>query len=249
MVASLIQELRTPMTSITGYTDLLLSERTGILGESQRRFLLRVEANIERMERLLNDLIKATDVDAGQMVLSPEPVEIDEVIEDSLDALSARLAEKRLEVQRNVPSELPPVHTDRDSLKQIVLNLLSNAALASEPGTQIQFRARVEERPDDLEGLPAYLLVSITDTGGGIAPEDHRRVFHRFYRADMPLIPGLGDTGVGLSTARALVEANDGRIWVESKMGAGSTFSFMLPLSHVDEAPGTQIAGGAGRQR
>ncbi len=249
MVASLIQELRTPMTSITGYTDLLLSERTGILGESQRRFLLRVEANIERMERLLNDLIKATDVDAGQMALSPEPVELDEIIEESLDTLSARLAEKRLGVQRDVPSELPAVHADRDNLKQIMLNLLSNAALASEPGTQIELHARVEERPDDLEGLPAYLLVSVTDTGGGIAPEDHRRVFHRFYRADMPLIPGLGDTGVGLSTTRALVEANDGRIWVESEMGAGSTLSFMLPISPTGEAPEAQIAGGAGSQR
>jgi signal transduction histidine kinase/GAF domain-containing protein len=249
MVASLIQELRTPMTSITGYTDLLLSERAGILGESQRRFLLRVEANIERMERLLNDLIKATDVDAGQMTLSPEPVEIDQVVEEALDTLSARLAEKRLKVQRDVPSELPPVHADRDSLRQIVLNILSNAALASEPDTQIQLRARVEERPDDLEGLPAYLLVSVTDTGGGIAPEDRRRVFHRFYRADMPLIPGLGDTGVGLSMARALVEANDGRIWVESEMGAGSTFSFMLPLSPTDETREPQVAGGVGREQ
>jgi signal transduction histidine kinase len=249
MIASLIQELRTPMTSITGYTDLLLSERSGILGESQRRLLLRVEANIERMERLLNDLIKTTDLDAGQIRLLPEPVEVDEVIEDALDVLSARLDEKDLEVKLDLPSELPRAHADRDSLHQIVLNLLSNAALASEPGTQIQVRVRVEERPDDLEGLPAYLLVSVTDTGGGIAPEDRRSVFHRFYRADNPLIPGLGDTGVGMSVAKALVEANDGRIWVGSEMGEGSTFSFMLPLSPSDESREGSIAGGAGRER
>ncbi len=230
MVASLIQELRTPMTSITGYTDLLLRERAGILGESQRRLLLRVEANIERMERLLNDLIRATDLDAGQMTLLPEPVELDDIIEDTLDVLSARLDEKRLQIELDFPSELPLVHADRDSLQQVTLNLLSNAALSSEPDTQIRLAVRVEERPDDLEGLPAYLLVSVTDTGGGIAPEDRRRVFHRFYRADNPLIPGLGDTGVGLSVAKALVEANNGRIWVESEMGEGSTFSFMLPL-------------------
>jgi len=241
MVASLIQELRTPMTSITGYTDLLLSERSGILGESQRRFLLRIEANIERMERLLNDLIKATDVDAGQIKISPGPVGVKDAIEEALDVLSARLDEKDLEVKLDLPSELPPVHADFDSLQQIVVNLLSNAALASEPGTQIQVRTRVEERPDDLEARPAYLVVSVTDTGGGIAPEDQRRVFHRFYRADTPLIPGVGDTGVGLSMAKALVEANDGRIWVESDMGVGSTFSFMLPLYPPD--------GGAGRER
>jgi signal transduction histidine kinase/GAF domain-containing protein len=241
MVASLIQELRTPMTSITGYTDLLLSERSGILGASQRRFLLRITANIERMERLLNDLIKATDVDTGQIKLLPGPVKVDDAIENALDVLSARLDEKELEVELDFPSDLPPVHADSDSLQQIVLNVLSNAALASEPRTQIQVRIRVEERPDDLETRPAYLLVSVTDTGGGIAPEDQRRVFHRFYRADTPLIPGVGDTGVGLSMAKALVEANDGRIWVESDMGVGSTFSFMLPLHQPDE--------GAGRER
>jgi signal transduction histidine kinase/GAF domain-containing protein len=253
MVASLIQELRTPMTSITGYTDLLLRERSGILGESQRRLLLRVEANIERMERLLNDLIKATDLDAGQMTLLPEPVQVNEVIGDALDVLSARLDEKNLEAKVDLPSELPPAYADRDSLRQILLNLLSNAALASEPGTQIQIRVGVEERPDDLEGLPAYLLVSVTDTGGGIAPEDRRRVFHRFYRADNPLIPGLGDTGVGLSVTKALVEANGGRIWVGSEMDEGSTFSFMLPLEGERLPPGEgwegSIAGGARRER
>lgn len=231
MIASLVQELRTPMTSITGYTDLLLGEKLGILGESQRRLLLRVEANIERMERLLDDLIKATDIDSGQITLLPEPVAVDKVIKHALDILAARFDEKDLDVDLDLPPELPPAHADRDSLQQVVLNLLSNAALASEPGTEVRIDVGIEERPDDLEGLPAYVLVSVTDTGGGIAPEDRRRVFRRFYRADTPLIPGLGDTGVGLSVAKALVEANHGRIWVDGETDAGSTFSFMLPLS------------------
>jgi signal transduction histidine kinase len=240
MVPSLIQELRTPMSSITGYTDLLLGERIGTLDEPQRRFLLRVEANIERMERLLNDLIKVTDIDAGQITLEPQPVEVDDAIEHALDLLSARFDEKELEVKLDLPPDLPPAHADRNSLRRIVLNLLSNAALSSEPGTQIQVSVRVEERPNDLEGLPAYLLISITDTGGGIAPEDRTRVFHRFYRADTPLIPGLGDTGVGLSVAKALVETHQGRIWVESEMGIGSTFNFTLPVPPTGEVPGRE---------
>lgn len=235
MVASLVQELRTPMTSITGYTDLLLDEKVGILGESQHQFLLRIEANIRRMEALLNDLIKATDVDAGQIDLTPEPVDLEEVVEDALSSFSARLKEKELDVRTEVEQDLPPVYADRDSLHQVVLNLMSNAVLASRTGTEIHVCAHVEGRPDELEGLPGYVLFSVTDTGGGIAPEYQRHVFQRFYQAKNPLIEGMGETGVGLSVAKALVEANGGRIWVESEMDAGSTFSFLLPLSPPGE--------------
>jgi signal transduction histidine kinase len=245
MVASLVQELRTPMTSIAGYTDLLLGEKTCILGESQRQFLLRVEANIGRMEGLLNDLIRATAVDVGQIELAPEPVDLRDIIDSVLDSLSARFDEKELNVQSDLAPDLPPVQADRDSLYQVVLNLVSNAALASRPGTEIQLLGR-EEQPNEVEKLPPHLLVSITDTGGGIAPEDQRHVFQRFYRADNPLIEGLGETGVGLSVAKALVEAHGGRIWVESEMGAGSTFSFILPLSPVSEGQDARWEHGAG---
>ncbi|HID64626.1 MAG TPA: hypothetical protein EYP49_18065 [Anaerolineae bacterium] len=234
MVVSLINELRTPMTSISGYTDLLLGESVGILGETQRQFLRRVHANIERMGRLLDDLIRITSLDAGQVLLSPGPVDIVSVVEDAIMSLSAQFSERGLTVQLDMPPALTPVHADRDSLYQIVLNLLSNASECSQPETEILVRARLEEHDEQVEGLPDYLLVSVTDTGGGIAPEDQRRVFQRLYRADNPLIAGLGETGVGLSIAKALVEANGGRIWVETEVGVGSTFSFILPLSPED---------------
>lgn len=236
MVASLTNELRTPMTSIAGYTDLLLSEAVGIIGEMQRQFLQRVKANIERMGRLLDDLIKVTSIDAGQVSLSPEPINLVAVIEDALMSLSAQFGERNLAVRLDMPSELPPVYADRDSLYQIALNLLSNASQCSKVGTEILISARLEEGADQIERLPAYLLVSVTDTGGGITPEDQRRVFQRLYRADNPLIAGLGETGVGLSIAKTLVEAHGGRIWVESEMGVSSTFSFILPLSSEDES-------------
>jgi len=231
MVVSLIHELRTPMTSITGYTDLLLDESVGILGETQRQFLRRVKANIERMGGLLEDLIKVTTIDSGRLALSPEPVDLINVIESTLVSLSAQFSERGLAIQMDMPSKLPPVHADRDSIYQIVLHLLSNACQCSEPGTEVLVRARLEGYNDQVDDMPDYLSVSVTDTGGGIAPQDQRRVFQRLYRADNPLIAGLGDTGVGLSIVKALVEANGGHIWVESKMGVGSIFSFILPLS------------------
>jgi signal transduction histidine kinase len=235
IAVSLIHELRTPMTSITGYTDLLLSESAGILGEMQQQFLQRINANIERMGGLLNDLVKIAAIDAGQISLSPESVDLIDVIESAIMSLSAQFGEGRLAVQMDLPSELPAVHADRDSLYQTVLHLLSNACQCSEPETEIVVSAQLQEYDSQVDGLPNYLLVSVTDTGGGIAPEDQRRVFQRLYRADNPLIAGLGDTGVGLSIAKSLVEAQGGRMWVESEMGVGSTFSFILPLSSGDD--------------
>jgi len=228
MLASLANELRTPMTSIVGYTDLLLGESVGILGEMQRKFLQRVKANIERLSSLINDLIEITALDTGRIELVPEPIDLINVIEEAIMGLSARFREQDLTVRLDMALQLPPIRADRDALYQIMLHLLSNACQCSRPGTEIVVTGHLEEAE---KGLPPYLHVSVRDTGGGIAPEDRPRVFQRFYRADKPLIPGLGETGVGMSIAKALVEAHGGRIWVESEMGVGSTFHFILPVT------------------
>ena len=232
---SLIHELRTPMTSITGYTELLLGESVGILGATQRQLLQRIDANIERMGGQLEDLVKVTSVDANQVSLSPEPVDLINVIEDAIMSLSAQFSKHSVGVQMDMPSELPPIHADRDSLYQIVLHLLSNACRCSRPDSEVIIQARLEEYDTQIDNTPDYLFMSVTDTGGGVAPEDQRRVFQRLYRADNPTIKGMGDTGVGLSIAKALVETQGGRIWAESEMEIGTTFSFILPLSsHKD---------------
>jgi two-component system sensor histidine kinase BaeS len=131
--------------------------------------------------------------------------------------------------------DLPPVHADPDSVHQIVLSLVSNAALASEPGTGIELCASVEQEPNEAEEQTPYLRFSITDTGGGVAPADRRHVFQGPYQGDNVPIEGLGEARMGLSVAKALVEANGGRLWAESGMGAGTTFSFILPLSAASE--------------
>ncbi|MBC7226591.1 MAG: PAS domain-containing protein [Thermoflexales bacterium] len=231
MLASLANELRTPMTSIVGYTDLLLGESVGILGEMQRKFLQRVKANIERLSSLINDLIEITALDTGRIELVPEPVDLINVIEEAIMGLSARFRERDLTVRLDMALELPPIRADRDALYQIMLHLLSNACQCSRSGTEIVVTGHLEEAERE---LPQYLHVSVRDTGGGIAPEDRPRVFQRFYRADKPLIPGLGETGVGMAIAKALVEAHGGRIWVESEMGVGSTFHFILPVTGPD---------------
>ncbi len=227
IMASLTQELRTPMTSISGYTDLLLNESAGILGAMQRQFLQRVKANIERMSGMLSDLIRVTAVDTEQVELTPEPVDLIEIIEEAVMGNSAQYRDRNITIRLDLADHLPPVQADRDSLYQIMLHLLANACLCSRPGTDVIARAYTKP---EAEG---HLIVSIADTGGGIQLGDRQRVFLRRYRADNPLIEGLGDTGIGLSIAKALVEAHGGRIWVESEMGHGSIFSFLLPVAQT----------------
>jgi len=250
-LASLAQELRTPMTSILGYTELLMNESVGKLGEIQRKFLQRVQANVERMSGMLNDLIGVTTIDSGKLVIELEPVDIVGVIETALRKVQFRLEEKELDTQVEI-DDVPVVLADPECVQQIVDNLLTNACKSSQTGSVIGIRANVQT---DEAGKP-YLHVAVSDTGGGIAPEDRARVFERFYRADSALIAGLGETGVGLAIVKSLVEAHHGRVWNESEIGVGTTFHFVLPLGLEKEmgsgsaeraAAGPGSAGGNGR--
>lgn len=223
-LASLAQELRTPMTSIIGYTELLLGGAVGELDETSRKFLRRVQANIERMGAMLNDLIGITTIDSGKLKLELEEVNLEHLVNEALRRIQFRLEEKELKSRLEI-EKMPPIRVDPDSLQQILDNLLSNACKSSQVGTEIAIQAG--RKFDDANR--SYLHVSITDTGGGVAPQDRPRVFDRFYRADDPLIEGLGETGVGLSIVKSLVEAHHGQVWIESEDGKGSTFHFIIP--------------------
>ncbi len=235
VLAALIQELRQPMASITGYTDLLLAETAGIIGALQRNFLERIKGSIERMQGIMNDLVQLTDLQSGPPELAPESINASVLIDEAISAISSQLRSKNITLRVDMPDELPEIQADRDALQQIVVHLLQNAGSVTPVEGTISLKLRVQ--PDD-RGLPA-MLFQVTDSGGGISDEDLPRVFSRRYRADNPLIQGVGDTGVGLSIARTLVEAHQGRIWVESLSGQSSTFSVLLPLNPRSEpAPG-----------
>ncbi|MBN1877172.1 MAG: hypothetical protein JXA33_23315 [Anaerolineae bacterium] len=229
-IVSTAHEFRTPMTAVTGYTDLLLGEQAGILTEMQQQFLERVKANVEQMGHLLNDLISIVSPDSQSIELSPQPVDLMEIIEEAIMGLAARFRERKLTVHLDLPSGLPKAQADHDSLYQIMLRLLSNAVLCSKEGTAVTVSAH-KETPETIQGT--FILISVEDTGSGIAVEDYGRVFRRFYRANQPLIQGMGEKGVGMALAKMLVEANGGRIWVRSKPGVGSIFSLILPAALI----------------
>ena len=221
----LVTEFRTPMTAITGYTDLLLGEQAGILTEMQQQFLERVKANAEQLNHLVSDLVRVVTPDQRAPELSLQPVNLIEIIEEAIMGLAARFRERKLAIRLDLPPEAALVQADRDSLYQIMLRLISNAVLCSREGSEIVISARQDSADEDRD----FIRISVIDTGGGISLEDYPRVFRRFYRANQPLVQGMGETGVGMAVAKALVEANGGRIWVDSQPEAGSTFSFVLP--------------------
>jgi len=230
VIASLTQDLRQPLSSIVGYSELLLGESVGILGALQKKFLERIKASSERMGALLDDLIRVTAIDAGPLKLVREKLDVLNVIEEAIFSCGSQFREKGLNLRLNFADDLPQVQADRDALRQIVTHLLNNAGSASAIDGEVQLSIKRESEQKPGGQTADYIFVSVRDSGGGIRPEDQPKVFSRIYRADAPLIAGLGDTGVGLSVAKALVEAHGGRIWLASEVGAGSTFSLLLPV-------------------
>jgi signal transduction histidine kinase len=231
VIASVAQEIRQPMSSIIGYTDLLLSESVGILGASQRKFLERVKASTERMRSQLDDLIQTVALESGILQLVPQAVDLGKVIDQAIVDTSSQMRDRNITLRVDLPDELPQMQVDQDALQQIMIHLLQNASAVTPREGTISLRVHIQE---DKPGEPS-LLLQVTDHGGGIAKEDISRVFARRYRADNPLVQGVGDTGVGLSITKTLTEALGGHIWVESEPGQSSTFSVLLPIGPVEE--------------
>lgn len=225
VIASISQELRQPMSSIVGYTDLLLGESVGILGALQRKFIERIKASTERLGSLIDDMIQLNTLEVGLSELKTESMDLNLIIDNALAYTSSQVREKNISMHLDLPKSVAQVNADREALQQILIHLLQNAGAATPVEGTIGLKVRTTS--DNGQG---YVMIQVSDTGGGIPEEDIPRVFTRLYRADNVLIQGVGDTGVGLSIAKSLTEAQHGRIWVESESGVGATFNVMLPL-------------------
>ncbi|GAB4510365.1 MAG: hypothetical protein OHK0046_07040 [Anaerolineae bacterium] len=227
LLVNLVEDLRTPMTSIVGYVDLLLSESAGILGAMQRMFLQRVSTNVTRLSTMMDDLVRLTALDTGNFALERTLINITSIVETAISNASTQFREKHLPINLNLDDRMPLVPGDADAIGQVVAQLLTNAYLVSPSNSEVRVTSRVQD---------GKAMVIVEDRGGGIAAEDLSRVFARKYKADHPLIQGVGDTGVGLAVARALVEAHGGSLWVESIDNLGSQFIFTLPLQETQHA-------------
>jgi two-component system phosphate regulon sensor histidine kinase PhoR len=239
-VATMARELRTPMTAIINYVDLLLSEAVGIVGGAQRKFLLRIKAAAEQMIQMTNDLAREASTEEQWISPKRQVVHVGELIERAVAGSTIQLEDRAITLDIDLPEDLPTVEADPDYLRRVLTNLLSNACLASSEGGRIEVWAAqsnglpFEPGPMELNG-DGFVIVSVRDTGGGLSDDALSRIFDRARPSRTP--QGLGESGAGLALVKTLVEAHGGRLWVESENGVGTTFSFVLPVNEQRGAP------------
>jgi len=226
-ISTVSHELRTPLTSIKGYVDLLLLGSVGDLSPMQRNFLEVVRSNANRLVELINDLLDISRIETGKITLNREPVSLYELVEEVVDSARTEIERKQLQLEIDVPPDLPLVQADRRRVLQVLNNLVSNAYKYTREGGRISIAARC---------VDGFLQIDVSDTGVGISPEDQQRLFTRFFRADNPMRDEVGGTGLGLAISKSFVEMHGGRIWVKSELNVGSTFSFTLPLESSEPA-------------
>jgi CheY-like chemotaxis protein len=198
-----------------------------MMNEDQRRFLSIIKANADRLSGLVNDLLDISRIEGGRVELDIKPLRLDSIVDQVANTLRGKIEEKGLKLFVSLASDLPRVIGDHDRVIQILTNLVSNAYQYTRPGGAITvsvFRTN------------GMVQTDVADTGIGIAPEDRAKVFERFFRADDPDVQAFSGTGLGLAIVKTLVEMLHGKIWLESELSKGTTFSFTLPVSE-EEAP------------
>jgi signal transduction histidine kinase len=231
-VSFVSHELKTPMTSIKGYADLLSAGAVGDVTDAQTEFLATIRSNIDRMATLVSDLADVSRIEAGRLHLEFAPVDLGEVIDEVVRSTQRLLEEKNHEIIIEIPEGLPQVWGDTNRLAQIITNLVSNANKYTPEGGRIIIYAKQSDNQWDPDGAPQVAHISVEDNGIGIKLEDQKKIFTQYFRTEDGKDHAPG-TGLGLNITRYLVEMQGGKIWFDSTFGQGSAFNFTIPISEA----------------
>ncbi|MCX7634475.1 MAG: ATP-binding protein [Syntrophales bacterium] len=227
-LATMSHELRTPLNSIIGFTGIILGGHVGPLNEEQRKQLGMVRSSSLHLLALINDVLDLSKIEAGQLTLAEEDVELPGVIEKVRQTIQPLAQGKGLTLETRIAPDIGTIRADRRRLEQILLNLLNNAVKFTEKGS-ITVVCAQDERD---------VIFQVIDTGIGIREEDQETVFLPFRQIDSGISRRYEGTGLGLSITKRLVELMGGKIWVTSRLGAGSTFAFSLPRGKTNAKNG-----------
>ncbi|HZV02801.1 MAG TPA: ATP-binding protein [Planctomycetota bacterium] len=220
-LANMSHEFRTPLNAILGYTHMLLAGVNGALSPAQRRNLARVDSNSKHLLLIINEILDITRIEAGRMPVNPSEFRLGALVAEVMSELEPIITRSQLTVTTDVDGDVPTLFSDRQKIKQIVLNLLSNALKFTHRGS-VTIAARHDR-------ATRIVSIAVTDTGIGIDPKDHARVFEDFQQVDTSTTRQYMGTGLGLSICRRLAEMLGGKITLESAIGKGSTFTLHVP--------------------
>ncbi|WP_460448521.1 ATP-binding protein [Alsobacter sp. SYSU BS001988] len=227
-LANMSHELRTPLNAILGYTELILDDIYGPIPDKVRSTLDRVQTNGHHLLGLINDVLDLSKIEAGQLQLSLGVYSVKELIYHVFSAVESLAAAKGIALKVEMASDIGVAHGDERRLNQVLLNLVGNAIKFTAEG-EVVITASAQAD---------HLLLSVRDTGPGIAEADQAKIFEEFQQADSSTTKEKGGTGLGLAIARRIVEMHGGRLWVESALGAGATFFVQTPLRTIEPGEG-----------
>jgi len=219
-LANMSHELRTPLNAILGYTELMADGAYGEPSEKMLGILKRLEANGKHLLGLINDVLDLSKIEAGQLVLELSDYCFQDIAQTVRSTLEPLAADKKLAFKLELDPDLPPGHGDGRRLTQVLINLVGNAIKFTDAG-EVAIKA---------EANKGAFYVSVRDTGPGISAADQAKLFQEFQQADNAITKKKGGTGLGLAISKRIIEMHGGKIWVESKPGQGSTFTFALPV-------------------
>jgi K+-sensing histidine kinase KdpD len=228
VMASLSHELRTPLAAIKGYTTALMMDEIEWADEKEQEFLRLIDEECDNLQTMISDLLDSSLIEVGQMGIEVQPVRMPKLAEEVAGEIQLRTSTHQLVVE--FLPEFPIVDADPGRIRQVLRNILDNAVKYSPNGGLIVIRGEVR---------PTQVVISVSDQGVGISPEDLIPLFEKYFRVKDSTGYHVAGTGLGLPVAREIVEAHGGRIWAESKIGEGTTLSFSLPTHGLSSGLGS----------
>ena len=219
-------ELRTPVTPIKGYLQMLLNQKIGSITEEQKKILKIIQRNTNRLDHLIQDILDISRLESDAMRFIPEKTDVKTMVEETVETMQSSADVKNIKINLELKDDIPELTIDKERIKQVIINLLNNAIKFSPDNSSINVKTGREKE---------HILFEVQDFGRGVPEDKQIKIFETFYQVDSKGDRKFGGVGLGLSISKGIIQAHSGDIWVKSTLDTGSTFRFTLPLEPVED--------------
>jgi len=230
-VSFVAHELKNPMTSIKGYTELIAAGAVGKINDNQSNFLQTIRSNVIRMSTLVSDLNDNSKIEVGRLRIDFNAVDLSEIINNAVRSTEKQISEKKQTISVEIPENLPEIWADGTRVEQVLVNFLSNSYKYTQEEGHIIIGAEEANNQWDPDGAPKVVHIWVKDNGIGMTEEDQKKIFTKFFRSEDQKAREAPGTGLGLNITKSLIEMQGGCTWFESKFREGTTFHFTVPIA------------------